>query len=101
MAEFLRREFYGPILTAAKEHFGGMGHLADRGGVALNNLLGDAVSFSGRIDVLVSLAKVVRGHLASYGMRLSRELSSEAVAQRVHAAAHRTSQRLGAPGAAA
>ncbi len=58
MAEFLRREFYGPILTAAKEHFGGMGHLADRGGVALNNLLGDAISFCGRIDVLVFLAKV-------------------------------------------
>ena len=57
MAEFLRREFYGPILGAAKEHFSGMGHLADRGGVALNNLLGDAVSFSGQIEGLVSLVK--------------------------------------------
>ena len=83
MADFLRREFYGPILTAAKEYFGGMVHLADRGGVALNNLLGDAVSFSGRIDVLVSLAKVVRAHLASYGVRLSRELSSEAVGRQL------------------
>ncbi|MCK7512104.1 MAG: hypothetical protein MZV70_54065 [Desulfobacterales bacterium] len=27
------REFYLPILVAAKEHFGGMRHLADRGGV--------------------------------------------------------------------
>jgi len=33
MAEFLRGEFYLPILVAAKRHFAGMQHLADRGGV--------------------------------------------------------------------
>jgi hypothetical protein len=83
MADFLRREFYGPILAAAKEHFGGMGHLADRGGVSLNNLLGDAVSFGGRIDGLVFLVKIVRAQLAAYAHRLSREVSSEVVARQI------------------
>ncbi|HET6437654.1 MAG TPA: hypothetical protein VFG59_06320 [Anaeromyxobacter sp.] len=85
MAEFLRREFYGPILTGAKEHFGGMSHLADRGGVALNNLLGDAISFSGPIEVMVFLAKIVRSQLAAYGMRLAREVSREVVAKQIAA----------------
>ncbi|MGC4000990.1 MAG: hypothetical protein QM767_27435 [Anaeromyxobacter sp.] len=90
MAEFLRREFYGPILNAAREHYGGMGHLADRGGVSLNNLLGDAVSFAGPIDAMVSLARAIRAQFAAYGMRLAREVSSEEVARQIAAieAAH-------------
>ncbi len=83
MAEFLRREFYVPILAAAKEHFGGMQHLADRGGVALNNLLGDAVTFSGRIEAMVALAQEIRRRFADYGARLAREISSAAVASRI------------------
>ena len=79
MAEFLRREFYLPIVTAAKEHFTGMQHLADRGGVSLNNLLGDAVSFTGRVDAMVSLAQAIRVRFAAYAARLERELSTEAV----------------------
>ncbi len=85
MAEFLRREFYVPILVAAKEHFGGMQHLADRGGVLLNNLVGDAVSFSGRIDEMVSLAQAIRAQFAAYAARLSREISSDVVAKQIAA----------------
>ncbi len=85
MAEFLRREFYVPILSSAKEHFGGMQHLADRGGVALNNLLGDAVSFAGRIDEMVALAKAIRAQFAAYGARLAREISSDVVAKQIAA----------------
>jgi hypothetical protein len=85
MADFLRREFYGPILSAAREHFSGMSHLADHGGVALNNLLGDAVSFTGRVDAMVALARVIRAQLAAYGVRLARELSSGAVARQLAA----------------
>jgi hypothetical protein len=96
MAEFLRREFYGPILTAAKEHFTGMSHLADRGGVALNNLLGDAVSFCGRIDVMVLLAKLIRAQLAAYGVRLSREVTSEAVSRQIAAIEQAQAAALGA-----
>jgi hypothetical protein len=85
MAEFLRREFYVPILGSAKEHFGGMQHLADRGGVALNNLLGDAVSFAGRIDEMVALAKAIRAQFAAYAARLGREISSDVVARQIAA----------------
>lgn len=85
MAEFLRREFYVPILVAAKEHFGGMSHLADRGGVQLNNLVGDAISFSGRVDEMVALAKAIRARFAEYGARLAREISSEVVGRQIAA----------------
>jgi hypothetical protein len=83
VAELLRTEFYLPILVAAKEHFSGMQHLADRGGVTLNNLLGDAVSFTGRIDAMVALAKAIRARLAAYAARLGRELGTEVVARRI------------------
>ena len=85
MAEFLRNEFYQPILVAAKEHVGGMQHLADRGGVMLNNLLGDAISFAGRIDLMVALAKSIRALFRAYGARLAREVSSEVVARQIAA----------------
>ncbi len=85
MAEFLRREFYLPILAAAKARFTGMEHLADRGGVSVNNLLGDAISLSGDIEALVSLAAEIRRLLAAYEDRLEREVSSTTVAGRVTA----------------
>jgi hypothetical protein len=83
MAEFLRTEFYGPILAAAKRFFGGMSHLSDRGGVSLNNLLGDAISFTGDIESLVALAIEVRRILADYQTRLVRQVSSESVARQL------------------
>jgi len=93
MAEFLRREFYLPILVAAKEHYSGMRHLADRGGVTLNNLLGDAISFSGRIEAMVALAQAIRRAFAAYAARLGRELTSEGVQRQLDAirAAHQPS----------
>jgi len=81
MAEFLRTEFYRPILSAAKGFYAGMPHLADRGGIAVNNLLGDAISFSGDIEALVALAAETRRLLASYEERLARQVSSEVVAR--------------------
>lgn len=97
MAEFLRNEFYVPILVAAKEHVGGMQHLADRGGVMLNNLLGDAISFAGRIDVMIALAKSIRALFAAYAARLAREVSSEVVARQIAAIeeAHRGAMEKG------
>ena len=85
MAEFLRREFYLPILAAAKAGFTGMEHLADRGGVSVNNLLGDAISLSGDIEALVSLASEIRRLLSAYETRLEREVSTAAVSGRVSA----------------
>jgi hypothetical protein len=81
VADFLSREFYGPILTAAARHMHGAAHLADRGGIYLNNLLGDAVSFSGDVVSLLQLTQEIRTALQSYGRRLDGEASSEAVAR--------------------
>jgi hypothetical protein len=85
MAEFLRREFYLPILVAAKAHFGGMQHLADRGGVSLNNLLGDAISFSGEIEAMLQLAVDIRGAFATYAARLRRQIDDVAVRRQLEA----------------
>jgi len=51
----------------------------------VNNLLGDAISLSGDIEALVSLAGEIRRLLAAYETRLEREVSTEAVAGRVTA----------------
>ena len=84
IADFLSREFYGPILTAAARHAQGAAHLADKGGIYLNNLLGDAVSFSGDIVALLDLAEEIRVALGSYARRLdsagNREVVSKAIA---------------------
>jgi len=79
MAEFLRTEFYRPILVAAKGFYAGMPHLSDRGGITVNNLLGDAISISGDIEALLALAAETRRLLAAYEVRLSRQVSSEMV----------------------
>jgi class 3 adenylate cyclase len=79
MADFLRREFYVPILSSAKAHYGGMVQLSDKGGVSVNNLLGDALSLSGTVDRLVELARDIRGHLVAYEKRLAQAISPEQV----------------------
>src|SRR6185295_2374076 len=83
VADFLSREFYGPILTAAARHARGAAHLADKGGIYLNNLLGDAVSFSGDVVALLELAEDIRSALASYSRRLDSEGSRETVAKAI------------------
>ncbi len=81
VADFLQREFYAPILTAAARHNHGAGHLGDKGGLYLNNLLGDAVSFSGDISALVELATEIRIALQSYARRLEGDASRDVVAR--------------------
>ena len=85
VADFLSREFYGPILTAAARHAQGAAHLADKGGIYLNNLLGDAVSFSGDIVALLELSDEIRHALGSYAKRLDSEGSREAVSKTIAA----------------
>src|SRR5207244_10769778 len=92
VADFLSREFYTPILTAAARHHHGAGHLHDKGGIYLNNLLGDAVSFSGDVTALVALAHDIRRALNSYARRLDSESSSEVVAKRIASIEQRPSR---------
>jgi len=51
-----------------------MEQLGDRGGVYLNNLLGDAVSFSGDVAGLVQISREIRWHLDQYSRVLAGEL---------------------------
>ena len=83
VADFLSREFYGPILTAAAQHAQGAAHLADKGGIYLNNLLGDAVSFSGDIVALLELTDEIRRALGNYAKRLDSEGSRDAVSKTI------------------
>jgi hypothetical protein len=55
IADFLKHEFFTPILDAAKSHYLNVGPDYTTG-IELNNLLGDAITFSGPISSLVSLA---------------------------------------------
>ncbi|MHB1845868.1 MAG: hypothetical protein ACYCWW_13660 [Deltaproteobacteria bacterium] len=65
VADFLRREFYEPILAAARR-------LAptNRGEFRLLNLLGDAAAFAGEIPALVALSAEIRRICAEYGHKL-------------------------------
>jgi len=93
VADFLSREFYTPILTAAARHHHGADHLGDKGGIYLNNLLGDAVSFSGDVSALVALAHDIRRALSSYSKRLDSEGTSEAVARSIASIEERVAVR--------
>jgi class 3 adenylate cyclase len=93
VADFLSREFYTPILTAAARHHHGATHLGDKGGIYLNNLLGDAVSFAGEVVALIELAHDIRAALQNYGRRLDAEGSSEAVASSAAAIEQRSAAR--------
>ncbi|MBN1255829.1 MAG: hypothetical protein JXA50_11195 [Deltaproteobacteria bacterium] len=53
MADFMLKDFFLPILEVAKKYY-------TDAGVRLNNLVGDALSFSGRLRPLVSLAQEAR-----------------------------------------
>ncbi len=77
MAEFIRREFYEPILAIAREYYHGLPQLADRGGVHLNNLLGDAVSLSGDVVSLVRITVGIRQHLDRYARGLANKLERD------------------------
>jgi hypothetical protein len=101
MADFIRREFYEPILAIGQEFYHGLPQLSDRGGLYLNNLLGDAVSFSGDIVTLVSITRRIRSHLDSYSHSLSRRLDQSDLSRKaavIQARFEKTQARLEAWG---
>ncbi|MHB8417651.1 MAG: coiled-coil domain-containing protein [Myxococcales bacterium] len=65
VADFLQREFYEPILEAARAVSQRSG-----GGLRLLNLVGDAAAFSGETAALVELAAEVRGVCVAYEQKL-------------------------------
>ncbi|RLB57813.1 MAG: hypothetical protein DRI34_06780, partial [Deltaproteobacteria bacterium] len=70
MADFLRQEFYEPILEAAKKYRSGASLLPQEQSIELVNLLGDAVAFSGSIVALVELAGDIQAVFSRYRSRL-------------------------------
>jgi hypothetical protein len=72
MADFLKNEFFLPILNAAKRYYLKVGDEPSLG-LELNNLLGDAVSFSGNIIALVELAKEIQIITAEYKKKLVKD----------------------------
>jgi hypothetical protein len=69
MAEFLKLEFFIPIIEAAKTYYLKVGKDPSLG-LDLNNLLGDAVTFSGNILALFELAKEIRTISSQYQKKL-------------------------------
>jgi hypothetical protein len=65
VADFLRREFYEPILVAARELVP-----KSNGDLHLLNLVGDAAAFSGDIAALVQLSAEIRTICADYEKKL-------------------------------
>lgn len=81
-ADFLKTEFYQPVLAAA-------GQIRHSGGLELNNMLGDAVSFSGRITAIVELGDAItqvqkryRAHLAERDLAITTQQVVEQVRAR-------------------
>ncbi|MBN2494582.1 MAG: hypothetical protein JXR96_08335 [Deltaproteobacteria bacterium] len=72
MAEFLKSEFYEPILEAAKRYYAGASLVSREQNIQLVNLVGDAVAFSGNIVSLVSLARDIQQVFRSYHDKLLR-----------------------------
>ncbi len=77
MADFLRSEFYGPILKAAGRYLAG-GTPDGQPILVLQNLLGDAAVFSGDVRVLLRLAREIQQILVTYGEKLRQRLGSVA-----------------------
>ncbi|VAW37397.1 hypothetical protein MNBD_DELTA02-1058 [hydrothermal vent metagenome] len=77
MADFMKENFYRPIIEAATR-YGGSGGMGDSGGgIRLVSLPGDAALFSGNVTNLVSLARDVREVVRSYRDALIKRLPPE------------------------
>jgi hypothetical protein len=75
MADFMESNFYKPILGAAGKYGSSSPDLAyDKRNVKLNNLLGDAVIFSGGVSNLIALAKDIRVVMRRYKEQLERRI---------------------------
>ncbi len=71
MADFLKNEFFLPIMSSAKGYHLKIGREPSLG-IELNNLLGDAISFSGNVVALVELAKEIQLITSEYKKKLLR-----------------------------
>ena len=66
MADFMKENFYEPILNAAKKYGVDKGLVDKESGISLNGLPGDAAIFSGGVDNLISLAEDISRIIKEY-----------------------------------
>ncbi|MEE8185274.1 MAG: hypothetical protein V3T96_02610 [Thermodesulfobacteriota bacterium] len=76
MADFMKVNFYVPILEAARRYRRGSGLLEDTSGIQLDNILGDAAVFSGGVSSLVYLARDIQKISVKYREELKKRFSS-------------------------
>ncbi|MBW2699566.1 MAG: hypothetical protein JRF33_01995 [Deltaproteobacteria bacterium] len=101
MAEFMKNEFYEPILSAAKRYYGGATLVSSEENIQLVNLLGDAVAFSGNVVSLMGLARDIQHVFRNYQRKLqefSPEDDQDALQQvrtRIAAERQQISQQVG------
>jgi phage pi2 protein 07 len=74
MADFMKVNFYVPILESARRYRRGSGLLEDTKGIQLDNVVGDAAIFSGGVASLVALARDVQNISARYREELKKRL---------------------------
>lgn len=87
MVDFMKENFYDPILGAASRYKTGSGVLEVDNGIRLNSLPGDAAVFSGGVANLVSLARDIQKVSRQYTDKLVARLppvKGEVVLEDVH-----------------
>lgn len=87
MVEFMKDNFYDPILGAAARYGAGSGSFIYEKGIRLNSLPGDAAIFSGGVANLVSLARDIQGVSRQYIDKLVKRLppvKGEVIIEDVH-----------------
>jgi hypothetical protein len=77
MADFLKKEFYEPILEAGHKYCQGGSLLPEEENIRLVNLLGDAVAFSGNIVSLVKLAHDIQNIFRDYRRKIEQQAPLE------------------------
>jgi hypothetical protein len=82
MADFMKWEFYDPILKAGKKYCLDMAHI-DNNSLAINNLLGDAVLAGGSVKTLLHFAYDVLNIADSYKEKLKERMPAALVAAKL------------------
>lgn len=82
MADFMKYEFYEPILKAGKKYTMNMAHL-DNNSISINNLLGDAISAAGNVNTLLHFAYDIINICENYRGNLAKKMPAALVASKL------------------
>ncbi len=87
MADFMKENFFAPILSAASRYGGAAGMREDERGIRLTNIPGDAVIFSGGVTKLVALARDIQDTIRETRRQIERRIPAkrdEEILEKVH-----------------